>query len=109
MKQTDKVGLLLASGLTKKEIATRLNKSPHTVNQQARVLYERTRSRNLADITRYTISNLLNVDVDAMLRKVISHAVIFFFVAVVVLWLVDPEINTRIWHWFTSTLAYLSK
>jgi DNA-binding CsgD family transcriptional regulator len=109
MKQTEKVGLLLSSGLTKKEIAARLNKSPHTVNQQARVLYERSHSRNLADITRYTIGNLLHIDVDALLRNMISRAIILFFIAVIVLWMIDPELNTRIWSWFASTLASLTK
>jgi DNA-binding CsgD family transcriptional regulator len=108
MKQTEKVGLLLASGFTKKEIANRLKKSPHTVNQQARVLYERTHSRNLADITRYTIGNLLKVDIDTLLRREIGRAVIFFLIAVVVLWLVDPELNTKIWNWFTSALVSLT-
>ena len=47
-----KVGILLARGYTKKEVAQKLDKSVHTVGKQTSRLYEKTGSKNLADITR---------------------------------------------------------
>ena len=72
MKEMDKVGIMLAQGLTKKEIAIRTGKSVCTINAQARKLYERTGSRNLADITRWVISQHCGISVDKVLIKALN-------------------------------------
>ena len=46
-----RIGIMLAQGYTKKEIACKTGKSVFTVNEQARRIYERSGSRNLADIS----------------------------------------------------------
>lgn len=80
MDKPEQIGILLSAGLTKKEIASTLWRSQHTVNQQARIVYLRTNSHNLADITRYTIGKLLNANMDKMLyiiaRKLIMETLI---------------------------------
>jgi len=62
--EREKVGLLLAQGHTKKEIASILGKSFHTVNMQTRRLYETTHSRNVADLTRYVVRRYSGVPVE---------------------------------------------
>lgn len=106
MKQMEKVGLLLSQGYTKKEIACKLHKSPHTVNQQARVLYEKTKSRNLADITRYTISNILHVDVDSILSETITRAIILVLL-VLIIEIIFPEFDEKLWSYISSAFTSL--
>lgn len=67
MNKSEEIGILLSAGLSKKQIAVSLKKSLHTVNQHARILYLRTNSHNLADITRYTIGKLIHEDLDKIL------------------------------------------
>ena len=62
-----KVAIMLAQGFTKKEIACRLNKSVFTVNEHTRRIYEKTGSRNLADITRWVISRYTGKEIDNIL------------------------------------------
>jgi len=81
--EREKVGLMLAQGFTKKEVANELGKSIHTVNQQTRRLYEKTGSRNLADITRamidrYSGINTEDIIINAMHDITILAAVAFF-------------------------------
>lgn len=93
MKKTEenKVGILLACGFTKKEIAIRLHKSVHTVTQQTRRLYERSGSRNLADITRYIISSLMpGADIDSMLRNALGIALFIGGLAIIALASMHP-------------------
>lgn len=52
----EKVGLLLANGFTKKEIANKLGNSVKTICRHSDSLYKKTNSKNLADITRFMFS-----------------------------------------------------
>lgn len=106
MKQIEKVGLLLTSGLTKKEIASRLKKSTHTINQQTRILYEKTGSRNLADITRHTIGSILHLDIDGILSSMISQAIIVV-IALLIIELVCPDLSHAVSNLLRSVFANL--
>ena len=70
------VGCLLALGKTKKEIAVIRKTSESTVRHQAESLYLKTESNNLADITRYMISQCLEINL-ANLTKSISSFTLF--------------------------------
>lgn len=104
MKQMEKVGLLLTSGLTKKEIASRLKKSPHTINQQTRVLYEKTGSRNLADITRHTISNILHLDIDNILSSMINKA-LAVIITLLIIDIIFPDLTHAVGKLFQSAFT----
>lgn len=72
-----RVAVMLSQGYTKKEIATQLEKSINTVNNQTRRVYEKTGSRNLADITRFTISRFFpNVDINKLLTDATRYMVV---------------------------------
>jgi DNA-binding NarL/FixJ family response regulator len=72
MTQQIRVGLLLASGYTKKEIANMTGKSFHTVNQETRILYQKTGARNLADITCNMVTYLTHIPVRSILEDAIK-------------------------------------
>lgn len=79
--EREKVGLMLAQGFTKKEVANKLGKSVHTVSQQTRRLYEKTGSRNLADITRYMVGRYTNLPVKDVLINAMRDITILAAVA----------------------------
>lgn len=71
MTQQIKVAIYLSLGYTKKEIANMTGKSFHTINQETRIIYQKTGSRNLADITCSMITYLTHVPV----RNVLMNAI----------------------------------
>jgi hypothetical protein len=89
MKQLEKVGIMLAGGYTKKEIACIMHRSIHTISQETRVLYQRTGSRNLADITRKMITLLFHFDIDtelaSILKQIITVTIVFGIVLTCIL------------------------
>jgi len=72
------VGCYLALGYTKKEIAAKRKTSESTIRHQAESLYIKTNSKNLADITRYVISQCLNTDVKVLSAKITSSFISVF-------------------------------
>lgn len=109
MKETDKVAIMLSQGFTKKEIASKLNKSVHTINEQTRKLYERTGSRNLADITRWVISRYTGTEIDRILVNAlhdlfIAAATIFIFYMAV-----HPELAQKAMDTAASMINLLKK
>ena len=90
--EREKVGLMLASGYTKKEIATKFDKSVNTVNKQASRLYEKTGSRNLADITRYMIARYSKVPVEDILINAMHDITVLAAVALLVFAAFQPEV-----------------
>lgn len=84
MKETEKVGLLLAMGNSKKEIASKLHKSVNTVDNQAQELYRTYHCRNLADWTRKAIQRYTNVPVEDALINAMKDATILLAVSFVV-------------------------
>lgn len=73
MNKRTTVGIYLACGFTKKEIASKMKKSFHTINEEARVLYQETGSRNLADITCCMIATITKLPVREMLWNQLSQ------------------------------------
>lgn len=72
MTQQTKVALYLSCGYTKKEIATMLGKSYHTINQETRIMYKKTGARNLADIVCWMITDITQIPVRIILRDAIK-------------------------------------
>ena len=87
-KSEEKVGLMLASGLTKKEAANRLGKSFYTVNEQTRHLYEKLGCRNLADLTRKMISRYSGIDTEELLVRAMHDSLYLLPVVAVAMILV---------------------
>ena len=71
MKQQIRVALHLACGYTKKEIANMLGKSYHTINQETRLIYQKTDSLNSADITCCMVTLVTGIDVRTILQDAI--------------------------------------
>lgn len=74
MTQQIRVGLYLSCGYTKKEIANMTGKSYHTINQETRILYMKTGSRNLADITCNMVSYVTHIPVRTILQDALKTA-----------------------------------
>lgn len=74
MKKQIRVAIYLSLGYTKKEIANMTGKSYHTINQETRIIYQKTGSRNLADITCHMITSLTNVPVRDILQESLKEA-----------------------------------
>jgi DNA-binding CsgD family transcriptional regulator len=70
------VGLMLAEGLTKKEVANNLHKSIRTIGRQSDMLYKKTGCRNLADITRFMIARYSGLAVEDILIRAAHDATI---------------------------------
>ncbi len=75
------VGIYLASGFTKKEIASICKKSERTIGRQADDLYKKTGSRNLSDITRFMVRRYKSVD--GLLNAVQDIAVLGLIVGMI--------------------------
>lgn len=73
------VGLFLAHGFTKKEIANKLNKSERTIGRQADDLYKKTGSRNLADITRFIVRRYTGIAVEDVIINALRDLTILVF------------------------------
>lgn len=69
------VGILLASGMTKKEVANELKKSEKTVCRQTDSLYKKTGARNLADITRTMISRYAGISSEEIIFRLMKTVV----------------------------------
>ena len=90
--EREKVGLMLASGFTKKEIATKFDKSVNTVNKQASRLYAKTGCRNLADITRYMIARYSKVPVEDVLINAMHDITVLAGIALIMWAALQPEV-----------------
>jgi len=62
------VAELIAFGATEKEIANHLRKSIHTIRAQKRHIFEKTSSRNIADVTRWYIQERSGVHLTPSIR-----------------------------------------
>lgn len=72
MTQQMRVAIYLSLGYTKKEIANMTGRSFHTINQETRIIYQKTGSRNLADITCSMITFITHVPVRSILQDAIK-------------------------------------
>jgi DNA-binding CsgD family transcriptional regulator len=87
------VGILLANGFTKKEIANRLNKSERTICRQADDLYKKTGSRNLADITRNFIQRYTGLPVEDILINAMKNSLVFLAIAFIAYVLITNKVE----------------
>lgn len=99
-----KVGIMLSQGYSKKEIAVILHKSINTVNQQTRVLHEKTGCRNLADVTRFFIQRYSGIHVNDLLIRAMHDITIGAAVGLFT-WLITrpgalAEIAAGLQNWF---------
>jgi hypothetical protein len=107
--ETDRVGLLLASGFTKKEIAIQTGKSINTVSKETDVLYKRTGCRNLADITRFMIARYSGLAVEDILIRA-THDATLAIAAVFLAWYaMQPETLEKIATSLTNVSNFLTK
>ena len=72
------VGCLLALGYSKKEIAAKRNASVSTIRHQTESIYLKTNSKNLADITRFMISNCTKFNIKTLLIEFYLKSVVFY-------------------------------
>ena len=80
--ERSKVGLLLALGYTKKQVAAETQKSIHTVNAHTRRLFEETGSQNLADLTRAMVTRYTGLNTEQLLIKILKDLAAVIFIAV---------------------------
>lgn len=68
------VAELISFGLTEKEISNHLGVSIHTVNSHKKNLFNKTRCRNIADVTRWYIQEAsgIRIEPNKLIRKLIS-------------------------------------
>lgn len=100
----DQVALLLAAGYTKKETATRLNKSENTVRNQTDDFYKRTGCRNLADLTRYIVTRYSGIPVSDILINAMRDITVGVAVGLFT-WLITrpgalEQISAGLQNWF---------
>jgi DNA-binding CsgD family transcriptional regulator len=103
------VGLMLAKGFTKKEVANQLHKSIRTVERQSDMLYKKTNSRNLADITRFMIRRYTGIAVEDILIHAM-HDITILAALCLTFWAADTlgaldEMKAAISNVATSTLS----
>lgn len=103
MKKTEEIGLLLAMGLTKKEIAAKTGKSVNTIDNQAQELYRKNECRNLADITRKLIQRYSGIPVEDILNHAIHDALIIIAVAFGIYAAIQPELIDTVKAAFSET------
>jgi DNA-binding CsgD family transcriptional regulator len=99
-----RIAQLLAGGLSRKEIATKLYRSEHTINEQARCAYRKTGSRNLADITRWLIQRYSGIPVSDILINAMRDITVGVAVGLFT-WLITrpgalAEIAAGLQNWF---------
>jgi DNA-binding CsgD family transcriptional regulator len=88
----EKVGLMLSSGLTKKEAANKLGNSEKTICRHADSLYKKTGSKNLADITRFFFCRYTGALEDKLIKAM--HDSLVIAVILFSVWVVNtPEVH----------------
>lgn len=71
-KREYEIAELIAWGLIKKEVASRLNISYHTVNQHIRNIYEKLQIRKETDLTRWYFIHRYDIPAENPLRKIMA-------------------------------------
>ena len=102
--EREKVGLLLASGYTKKEVANILGKSIHTVTMQTRRLFKLSKSRNVADLTRFMIKRYCNIPVEEIILTALHDLSLILAGAIMVYIFSQPESQVELMTAFDSII-----
>ena len=102
--EQQKVGLMLACGFTRKEIAAKTGKSVNTVMKQTDSIYKKTGSRNLADITRHMISRYSGFPSEDILINALHDLTVGLAVAFIIWVAAQPEIIEEVNSVVTSLI-----
>lgn len=102
------VGILLASGFTKKEVASKLHKSVRTIDRQSDNLYKKTGCRNLADITRYMIRRYSGIATEDILINAAHDSTIVCAVVFLTWAALQPESMQQLQELSTTFLNAFS-
>lgn len=109
MTKKHQVGIMLALGYSKKEIAQKTGKSVNTIDNQAQDLYRETGSRNLADITRWVIERYTGVPVEERLINLAHDLTIAVAVAFLTWVSFQPETMDRLSTALSNVVNILTK
>jgi DNA-binding CsgD family transcriptional regulator len=103
------VGLMLAEGFTKKEVATQLHKSIRTVDRQTDDLYKKTNSRNLADITRFMVNRYTGIPVEDVLIHAMHDLTVLVAAAFLTWCALQPEMLEKLNSALSTVATFLTK
>lgn len=99
-----RIAQLLAGGLSRKEIATKIYRSKHTINEQACCAYRKTDCYNLADITRFLIQRYSGISVSDILINAMRDITIGVAVGLFTWFISRPgaleQISAGLQNWF---------
>lgn len=107
--EQEKVGIMLACGLSKKEIASKTGKSINTVSKETDNLFKSTGCHNLADITRHMISRYSGIPSEDILINALHDLTVGLAVAFVIWVAAQPEAIEEINLALSTVANYLSK
>jgi len=105
----EKVGIMLASGYSKKEISLKTGKSINTVSKETDNLYKKYHCRNLADITRFMIARYSGIAVEDILIRAAHDATIAVAVVFLAWCAVQPETLEKITAALTTVNNFITK
>lgn len=104
----EKVGILLACGYSKKEIAAKTGKSINTVSKESDNLFKSTGCHNLADITRFMIRRYSGIAVEDILINAM-HDITVACAAVFLTWCaLQPEVAEKVNTMISTVANFLS-
>lgn len=106
--EQERVGLMLAFGLSKKEIAAQTGKSINTVSKESDNLYKRTHSRNLADITRWMVGRYTGIPVEDILIHAMHDITVLAAASFLGWCALQPEVAEKVNQMLTSFTQIIS-
>jgi DNA-binding CsgD family transcriptional regulator len=94
--EQEKVGLMLASGFSKKQIANETGKSINTVSKETDNLFKRTGCHNLADITRFMVNRYTGIPVEDVLINAMHDLTVLVAAAFLTWCALQPEVAEKV-------------
>jgi DNA-binding CsgD family transcriptional regulator len=94
--EQEKVGLMLASGFSKKQIAMQTGKSINTVSKETDNLFKRTGCHNLADITRFMVNRYTGIAIEDVLIHAMHDLTVLVAAAFLTWCALQPETLEKI-------------
>jgi len=104
-KREYEIAELIAWGLIKKEIASRLNISYHTVDQHIRNIYKKLQIRKETDLTRWYFIHRYDIPAENPLRKIMA----VFLLLITLGSIVTDQNMLRVFRTRTITTARIRK
>jgi DNA-binding CsgD family transcriptional regulator len=108
MKKREKVGLMLALGYSKKEVACKMQSSVNTIDNHAQHLYRETGCRNLADITRYMVRRYSGLPIEDILIHAANDCTFICGVAFLTWCAMQPETLEKLSAAFSTVSNFLT-